>query len=174
MGGVFYVYGDAYVNDEDSILSNNTADFGGAFYLKIANGVKALDLLGSTFSSNKAYYNGGAINIESDTSNVGIAFCEFISNVAYYGMTYSTSDVVQYGGGAIYIGYGNEGVTIHNSIFINNIAAGGMGGAIWSYSTNSDLAVTSSNFSHNSAKQGGAITIFAYHEDASVSESLSL
>ena len=112
------VIGSSFTNN-NALISFDTSTFtpGGA----IAN-YNTLNVIGSTFSDNLAYWVGGAIYNEGKLT---VTSSTFIHNIAKDGGT--DGDSVPCFGGAIY----NKGkLTVTCSNFINNSVNYGFGGAI--------------------------------------------
>jgi len=122
----------------NSTFINNNAFNGGAIF--VGDESKEINITDSNFTTNNAYDNGGAINIEG--SHVTLNNTRFTDNTAAVN------------GGALYMG--GVGVTnrIYSSVFEGNNATG-YGGAIdWRASAGH---IADSNFTNNSADYGGAI-----------------
>ncbi len=141
-------------------FSGNSASNGGAIYNYIAG---PLIITGSTFSSNSASGDGGAIVTGGTLLATGSTFTSNRAN--YGGAIYNNNHVTltikscnfisnraSHLGGAIYKNYGNLGV--YNSNFQSNKASNG--GAI--FKTGGALAVRGNTFTSNaSSGNGGAI-----------------
>lgn len=128
----------------------------------------SVQILNSTFSSNKASSYGGALYI--DGTNLELSGSSFTENSATKGgAIYSTSSVVAenmifnqniatISGGAIHMKH--FGVDISHSQFTYN-RAGSAGGALHFFSTSSSqpISITNSTFTYNEATDyGGAIS----------------
>ena len=147
--GLFSDYGGgAIYNDEgsltvaDSLFTSNqaTAQHGGAVY---QYGTSSQGVISrSTFSSNSAEENGGAINNDGD---LVIEDCTFSGN---------TADDGSLGGGAIRNYSGTLEVT--GSTFTGNQAL--WGGAIYMQSNETDHTVTNSTFTGNKGYLAGDTT----------------
>ncbi|MBK9927905.1 MAG: hypothetical protein IPP66_21745 [Anaerolineales bacterium] len=146
------IYNDYYVGSvsgqsgkmaiTDSIIADNTADYGGGIYTR-ANG-EVVTVINSNFSGNSAVFaNGGGIYSFGTLDVLDSTFTE------------NTADG---DGGAIYNSYEST-LTVMRSTFSGN-SAPGMGGGVYNDAT-SVLNVTNSTFVKNSSGNGGAI--FNYH-----------
>ena len=121
----------------DCNFLNNKGSNGGAIYVHVAGST----ITNCNFENNSAV-SGGAINIYHDDTNIN--GCNFTNNSA------------NGQGGAIYIGWDCNRQTITNCDFTDN-DAGSQGGAI--YADSEGNKVTYSNFTGNSAPNGGAIQL---------------
>ncbi|WP_407379472.1 C1 family peptidase [Methanobrevibacter sp.] len=163
-GGAVYNPGEHYdphLYIDNSTFRGNYAEYGGAIYMTHGT----LTITNSRFEDNVAYNYGGAI-AAGDDSTIIIKNTVFLND-------YSINDA----GGALYFKKGNVNIdgstfnycnatfggavcdlnsytTITNSRF-NHDSAVYSGGSI--YSLYGSLFVSNSNFSFNSAKNGGAI-----------------
>ncbi len=126
-----------FFNNETSINSQGTSDFGGAI-----NAVGKLTINNSRFENNRST-EGGAIKLRQSSAETLITGGNFTKNSALIR-----------DGGAIDQSDGN--LTIDGTIFVQNQSLAGDGGAIY---TNSELTIKgNAEFSDNSAKtNGGAI-----------------
>lgn len=144
-GAIFNNYNDGgIVTVTNSSFDGNSGATGGAISNEYQDGNGALTVINSTFTNNRARNYGGAIYNNANNVVSMVTNCTFIKN--------TSSD---YAGGAI----ANVGtLVVSNSIFMNNTAAQ-VAGAIYSGgSTNTNLTITGSTFTGNSAKyNGGAI-----------------
>jgi predicted outer membrane repeat protein len=111
------------------------------------------------FIDNEALYNGGAIY---STGNLTVNKVNFTNNKV---TTHQGAGSHDYGGGAI-CSLGK--LSVQSSNFVENIAAhndvepngdGGVAGAILVLNTTQDVSITTSNFTKNEGRHGGAITI---------------
>lgn len=147
LGGAIYGK-DAYQIISNNIFKNNTARIGGAvMFNKGKTQYNTMNILGSTFISNSATANGGAVGIYN---NVNISDSVFQSNTAGLG-------------GAVYV-TGSAMSTVTDSTFSNNSVTAGtdssnlhVGGAIYNAGS---LVVSGSTFTGNIANTlaaGGAI-----------------
>lgn len=147
LGGAIYGK-DAYQIISNNIFKNNTARIGGAvMFNKGKTQYNTMNILGSTFISNSATANGGAVGIYN---NVNISDSVFQSNTAELG-------------GAVYV-TGSAMSTVTDSTFSNNSVTAGtdssnpnVGGAIYNAGS---LVVSGSTFTGNIANTlaaGGAI-----------------
>lgn len=131
-GGAIYFYGE--------IKGSGSSRYGGAINSRVVD---------CSFANNMASTFGGAIYIKANDCTV--ADSSFINN-----------SVTQYGGGAIYLeeikDYGLV-CTVVNSSFTNNRAKQSSGGAICFIGVRDTLV--NCNFVNNTAKSGGAVSLFA-------------
>ncbi|AWX32211.1 Ig-like domain repeat protein [Methanosphaera sp. BMS] len=113
----------------------------------------------SVFEDNSALYNGGAIY---STGNLTITKTNFTNNEV---TTHQGAGQKDYGGGAI-CSLGK--LSVQTSNFVENTAAhndvepngdGGVAGAILVLNTTQEVSITTSNFTKNDGRHGGAITI---------------
>lgn len=139
-GGAIHNYQGALTVTGSNFSGNEVIFHGGAIY-----NIGAFTLINSDFTDNTANDCGGAIYNYQSTMTV--KNCNFTNNNA------SSNSV---GGGAI---YNNNVLDVQNCKFINNTATY-CGGAIYN-DLSSDLAVTGSTFTGNTAEWGGAI--FNWH-----------
>lgn len=130
------------LNVNNCIFEGNKAPLGGAAQLCGLN----VNMNNNTFNKNKAFRNGGAINIEAST--VKIDKSKFNTNIA------------NVNGGAIFII--GKNTFVKNSIFIANSAIpdklkldDGLGGAIYVNSTLAEIAHNIFNF--NTARNGSVV-----------------
>ena len=134
------------VQINESYFDHNTASYGGAVY---TGGVGRDNyIINSTFKSNNATINGGAVDW----------------NASYGNVTGSTfEDNHAYNGGAIYVGVHGDAGAIINSTFKDNTAVMKGGAVDWNASSGD---VWNSTFENNNASYGGAIFVGAHsHED---------
>lgn len=123
-----------FFNNETSINSQGTSDFGGAI-----NAVGKLTINNSRFENNRST-EGGAIKLRQSSTETLITGGNFTKNSALIR-----------DGGAIDQSDGN--LTIDGTIFVQNQSLAGDGGAIY---TNSELTIKgNAEFSDNSAKTNG-------------------
>jgi len=163
-GGAIYT---TYItNITDSNFTANKAANGGAIFItpdEFADfaGVEYSDVTinNVTFDANEALYNGGAI-YSNGTLNVNDS--TFTNNKM---TTHQAAGRNDYGGGAI---CAFKELNVNNSVFTENLAAhndveprgdGGVAGAILVLNNSQVVSITSSNFTANSGRHGGAITI---------------
>ncbi|WP_058738266.1 Ig-like domain-containing protein [Methanobrevibacter millerae] len=140
------VYGQGGAIDSDSTgntiinsnFTNNNAFDGGAIHIGSDSG--HTNITNVTFNRNGAYHDGGAINLVA--SGVRLNDTRFYSNTALRN------------GGAVYVGGQGSTNVILDSLFDKN-DAGNRGGAIdWLAQKGN---ITYSNFTRNSAHDGGAL-----------------
>ena len=131
-------------------FKNNSASNGGAIYI----GARGATVTNCEFENNNGSY-GGAINIYHDAAT--ISDCNFTDNNA-------TGS-----GGAIYIANDCNNHKITNCDFENN-HANQTGGALYSDSVGTN--VTYSNFTGNSAPNGGAIQLGSDNNDFDIEHSI--
>ena len=134
-----------------SSFENNGANTGGAIY--VDTGSSQAHILASNFTSNYAYADGGAIGLKADTLIINESI--FKSNTAIGS------------GGAVYVGGIGENNTIHYSVFEDN-QAGNHGGAIdWLAKAGE---IIHSNFTKNSAEYGGAVYLNGVSSKSRISD----
>ncbi len=139
VGGGIYNDGNATVNVNDSVITNNFAVLGGG----LANsGVGTFTVTNSTLSDNTANTAGGALNL----GTLNLINSTLSNNFAGGGGSGN--------GGGINTGAGTLNVT--NSTLSNN-SAEGSGGAIFNSGVSGTVNVTSSTLTGNSADTGGGI-----------------
>ena len=143
------------VVNKSSFTSNSATD-GGAIHASSTSGnAKIID---TTFTDNRAYNNGGAINIQASSTTLNRT--TFTDNRA-------TND-----GGALYVGGTGQMNYIYSSNFNNNVAEYGDGGAInWIASAGHIL---DSNFTFNSAIYGGAVYMGGNSSNSSITRVMFL
>ena len=138
----------------NSIIRNAQANYGGAIY-----STGTVNLQNVTFEANEAVYRGGAIY---STGTLNVNNTTFTYNKM---TTHQGAGSRDYGGGAI-CALGE--LTLNNSVFDSNLAAhndiepngdGGVAGAILILNNTADITIVNSNFTKNSGRHGGAITI---------------
>ncbi|WP_458456535.1 right-handed parallel beta-helix repeat-containing protein, partial [Methanobrevibacter sp.] len=132
-GGAVYVKNDGFYI-EGSNFNENTADNGGAVYCEGSNG----DLYDCVFNNNSAI-NGGAVYLKGEGNYIDTS--QFTDNRADQG-------------GAVFV-EGSEN-SIYESAFNNNSAVDG-GAVYFSYSADSPFIYYDSTFTNNTADYGGAI-----------------
>jgi hypothetical protein len=147
----------------DSAISNNTTSGRGG---GIHNNVATLTLVNSTISDNASASGGGGIWNSSNYygGTVRLLHCVISGNVAETGAGVQNhgslvqddcriSDNISNGdGGGIY----NSGsISLSRNIIVGNVATHGDGGAI--YNWGSDIVLTDSTISANTAESGGGI-----------------
>ncbi|MDO5825544.1 MAG: Ig-like domain repeat protein [Methanosphaera sp.] len=118
-----------------------------------------LTVTNSVFNENKALYRGGAIWTDGTLT---VNSTKFTANEV---TTHQGAGSRDYGGGAI-CAFGE--LTVDTCVFSENIAAhndveprgdGGVAGAILVLNDSEDITIINSNFTKNSGRHGGAITI---------------
>jgi predicted outer membrane repeat protein len=149
-GAIFSDGGRVRVTDNSNFMDNVAGHYtdgggnlGGGIYIK--NG--SLSVIDSTFFSNSAYGDGGAIySLKSGSYSGGGA-------ITIEGTNFVENYALDLGGGIVLV---NEtgGVYLTNSVFEFNKSRDA-GGAL--YSEDSDLSVVYTDFSSNSGHYGGAI-----------------
>lgn len=139
VGGGIYNDGNATVNVNNSVITNNFAVLGGG----LANsGVGTFTVTNSTLSDNTAQTAGGAVNL----GTLNLINSTLNNNSAGGGGSGN--------GGGINTGAGTLNVT--NSTLSNNSAAGS-GGAIFNSGVSGTVNITGSTLTGNSADIGGGI-----------------
>ena len=135
-------------------VKNAQANYGAAIYNE-----GDLTVTNSAFEDNQAVYRGGAIYT---TGILNVNNTTFTNNKM---TTHQGAGSRDYGGGAI-CALGE--LTVNNSVFDSNLAAhndiepngdGGVAGAILILNNTADITIINSNFTKNSGRHGGAITI---------------
>jgi predicted outer membrane repeat protein len=139
LGGTFAMYGGEVVNNSVNSGSSGPSSIGGGIFLSVANLVATIS--GVTFSGNSANTSGGAVYFTNGTS-LQISNCTLQNNTA------------KASGGGVYLAHG--GLIVDHSQFLQNKATNttGTGGAI-ATNTNTNLSVTSSTISGNTAGSSG-------------------
>ncbi len=150
-GGAVYVSAGT-LTVKGCAFENNAAKTGGAIDTKTKTNL-VLTVEDSSFHSNTATTNGGAINL-LDTNKLTLSGSTFTGNTV-------TGAAANKGGGAIYVA--NTSAAITGSVFKNNSAAGtdtSVGGAIVFYALGASkpsCTVSGCSFEGNSAPNGGAL-----------------
>lgn len=164
-GGAIYTRGAKITN---SNFSNNNASEGGALF-SVSDGTVVIN--NTKFTNNTASKYGGAIDVFSGSAIIDNSRFENNSAAVYGGAIYAASTVnvtdsifrknSANQGGAIYSSLNTNGI-IANSTFDQNTATG-KGGALYFDAIsgiqieNSGMEIVNSEFTNNSANQGGAI-----------------
>ena len=147
------IYSQNLVTISHSTLSDNTAiTQGGAIY-------SGSELICEccVFLNNSAA-DGGAVLVNDSSSFIS---CEFNNNTA------------QNFGGAIHITGTDSSTSVLDAIFVNNIAVTLGGGAIYSNSHYSNVSITSSTFTHNTASYCSVLDVDEYyHFNVSITDSV--
>jgi predicted outer membrane repeat protein len=173
MGGALYVCDNSYVYSiSNSTFAYNSADSGGAIYLKILQSLTDCKFIGNEATGG----DGGAMHVEDCFSMTNNVF-EDNSASNYGGGIYASGEVIGHAclfnrnsaksGGAIYSAIIANNARITDSIFTNNKATDGDGGAIYSLndpSGDNDIKseILSCRFEGNTATNcGGAIYLCA-------------
>ena len=141
------IYNDGELSISDSTFRRNSADkYGGA----IDNGDGTVSISDSAFSDNSAGWGGVILNRDG---TVSVSDSTFSGNSA------------EYDGGAIDNG---EELSVSDSIFRDNLAlsGGAIDNGIWG-----ELSISSSTFSHNSAKRFGGAGAIDNSGELSISDS---
>ncbi len=152
-----------FTNGHANTSSQQFADWGGAIY---SNGAYNSHVISDCKFYNNTAYNGGAIYLSSDGSD--IIGCEFEDNnatasggaVFLYGLNDAISDstfkfnMADELGGAVACYSGQQAAEITNSVFIGNAALKN-GGAVSMQKAAGKI--TDSNFTGNTAYNGGAV-----------------
>ena len=179
-GGAVNVERAALITVENSNFSYNTANKGGAInawaHLTIINciffaneGTRggaiahrgfSVILRGSTFTSNVAREDGGALH----ATNVVLVSIQtgFISNTA------------RDKGGTIYI-TGNANMSelrVFQSYFYNSTATGGEGGVIFTDANKASISITESTFTFNSAASCAVVDVESFNHHINISDSV--
>jgi CSLREA domain-containing protein len=110
-GGGIHLSGGAVVVVDASILSSNTATYGGAIHLD--NDTASLTLTNSTIADNHASYLAGGLSVDGGT--VRIVNSTFTGNTAEFGAAIRLED-------------DDAALTLINSTIAGNSASGSMGG----------------------------------------------
>ncbi len=157
----YTLYNQGTLTLNNIILSNNKGSNGSAIYNS-----KYLYIINSLIVNNTATNYGGVIYSTSSGSILYIENSKFINNTAKYGgviyvynttttlnKNYFNNDYSSSMGGVIYSLYST--IIINSSTFINDSSTNNIAGAI--YSKNTNLTITNTNFTNNTAKIGGTI-----------------
>jgi Tol biopolymer transport system component len=115
----------------------------------------------TTFTSNSAYRNGGAV---SNSGSVGITDSRFVNNIILDRLGQGSENGLYYNGGAIYSS-ATDGIgvaAVSESLFDNNRTE--RGGAAYVYLGN--LVIANSTFVNNIATEGGGSAIYHAGMDA--------
>ncbi|WP_407461435.1 Ig-like domain repeat protein [Methanobrevibacter sp.] len=171
LGGAIHMYYSSGTISDSVFINNSAEQSGGAIYTEEIDGAiygiashNYLNITNSTFESNHAKMDGGAINLYG-SANCTISNCNFAHNTADDGGAVDadglmnntvsnckfTENIAGYNGGAIFWISANGSVS--NCNFTDNEAENG--GAIYWYLN--DGSITGSNFINNTANYGGAI-----------------
>ena len=151
-GGFIVSHSSANISMESCQFINNSV--GGAVILKsiIRRESTVLTITGSNFMNNSGC-NGGALKI-TNFEKISVSHSKFGGNQAYEKGGAVTIEINRYGALCF------AKVSFKNCSFWDNIARGG-GGGIFSQSSNcqAEFFLINSTFMHNSAKEGGALSI---------------
>ena len=178
-GGSLALFSTASNLTNSTFINNAANGSGGALILHLSNLV-AYDCM---FSENQARLDGGAIIANrTGTQKVVIVNSTLFNNSAFRGgalaATYTANGLHLNSlifdenqaeqGGAVYIGLRNDYhpmLFVHNCNFSNNHVNSdhGMGGAI-AIESLSELHLNFSNFTHNTAQYGGALSMYRVHQ----------
>ena len=163
-GGAIFISGTPAMEVTNCFFRNNKAYNGGAIY-----GYQVPKLTNTTFNSNRATNDGGAIYAE-EYSSVSAYNCSFEQNRADMqgGAIYMQKAIVDFQnstfnsnrarhGGAIYAVTSRSDVPLANCIFLGNATdeEHGWGGAL--YSQNSRFIFSNCEFVYNVANRGGGV-----------------
>ncbi len=180
-GGAIYYSGSQEVTVINSTFLNNEASHvssqGGAIY-----STSPITLTLCNFISNRAQQQGGAIYSTAHVKCVESSFTH--NSAADGGAIFSRSDTftsncsfnyntaTNYGGG-IHITGTSSSLTVHQSSFTNNRAPALGGGAIYSNSRYSNVSISESIFSYNSASYCSVLDVDEfYHFNVSITDSV--
>ena len=137
---------------ENSNFTGNYARLGGALYVGSDSGNTNID--NAIFTSNRAYEQGGAINLHA--SAVHVDDSKFYNNEAK-------------DGAALYVGGIGTHNLVHESVFESNTATGYGAGIYWIAQAGE---IRGSNFTNNSARYGGGIFFNGRSANTNVTDSI--
>ena len=136
---------------QDTTLSGNSGNHGGAAYIGGFLSNNNSDIQNSQFFNNRANDGGGALYYSSDGTELTIANSTFTGNEVESTATSS--------GGAILISGYSLAISITNSHFMHNDSRVYAGGAIHNFADNSSFTVANTTFISNTANTiGGAFS----------------
>ena len=172
------IYSSSHVIISNCTVSDNTLTAnGGAIHS--ASSVTATK---SYIFGNRAGSRGGAIYSGSELT---CEYCIFLSNSATDGGAVFVNDnssftscefynnTAQNFGGAIHITRTNSSTSVLDGIFVNNTAVTLGGGAIYSNSRYSNVSISSSTFTHNTASYCSVLDVDEYyHFNVSITDSV--
>ena len=162
LGGAIYV-GDSEISWSGSmLLERNSAQYGGALYLEDGVTVKANGP--TTFDSNNALYDGGAIGATDDAGTYyGHSFL-IVNNSMNF-----TNNMCGGNGGAIDFSDIYVFVDVRGKMVFSSNYAASSGGALFASRKEFGLSLTGVIFFNNTAEAGGAVFLSAVgtYEDGS-------
>lgn len=165
IGGAIFVAGTGSINiDNSKFDSNSSTLYDGGAVIQLDGSSSDISINNSTFTSNKAFYQGGAIVSDRKLDVTGSTF---------EGNHTTVETNTGEGGGAIFM-YDQSLATIKNSTFKEN-HSGTFGGAISTRGlikgpgSQTSLSINNSEFTGNYSGKGGAIANAI--KDTSISDS---
>ena len=172
------VYSASSVTATNSYICGNTANqHGGSIYSQ-----NSVTISNSTLCDNIGGTQGGAIYSGSELT---CECCVFLNNYAVDGGALFVNDsssftscefydnTAQNFGGAIHITGTNSSTSVLDGIFVNNTAVTLGGGAIYSNSRFSNVSISSSTFTHNTASYCSVLDVDKYyHFNVSITDNI--
>ena len=179
-GGVLYYLGPETVIITNCVFINNRVNrntqHGGAIY-----STAPLELMNNTFSGNRATGFGGAIYGTSELLSLDNNFVNnsavdggaiYISNTSTVVRSEFTSNTAQNFGGSIHITGTSSSISVLQSSFTNNTALTLGGGVIYTHSRYSNISISASTFTLNSASYCSVLDVDEfYHFNVSITNS---
>jgi len=154
-GGGGAIFNSGHLTVRHSTFTSNYAqDDGGAIYVNVNNSGTSLTVNNSTFENNGAVGDGGAIYMDLDGSETSL----LINNSTFTGNDAGPQ------GGAIHGNGSNWRFEVRGSTFTDNTA--NTGGAIYFYNNPANGTIAHSTFSNNEAQTGGGGAIIARTDPA--------
>ena len=179
-GGVLYYQGYKTVTITNCAFTNNrvtrNTKHGGAIY-----STAPLELTNNTFSGNQATGTGGAIYCTSELLSLDNNFVKnsavdggaiYITSTSTVVRSEFTSNTAQNFGGSIHITGTSSSISVLQSSFTNNTALTLGGGAIYAHSRYSNISISASTFTLNSASYCSVLDVDEfYHFNVSITNS---
>ena len=161
LGGAIYLENSEISWSGSMLLERNSAQYGGALYLKADVTVEANGP--TTFYSNNALYDGGAIGAADDA----VAYFGHSSLIVNNSMNF-TGNTCGGNGGAVDLS--DIDIDVYGKIVFSSNSAESSGGALYASKKEYGHNLTSVIFVNNSAEAGGAVFLSAvgtYEDDGS-------
>ena len=161
-GGIYNNGSRSTTNISDSVISQNTATYGGG----IANHGGTVTVTQSLLQANNAQKGGAIFNgsgmltvnsstLDSNTSGEGAGLFVSVGSAAITGSTISNNQAAIVGGGLL---NGRGTVAVINSTFSGNEAGQGGGGAM--HVSSGTVTMNSSTVATNRARHGGGVYVW--------------
>ena len=151
-GGAIYV-GDSEISWSGSmLLERNSAQYGGALYLE--DGVTVQANGSTTFYSNNALYDGGAIGATDDAGTYSGHSSLIVNNSMNF-----TNNMCGGSGGAV--DFSDIDIDLNGKLVFSSNSAGSSGGALFASRKEYGLTLTGVIFFNNTAEAGGGVFLSA-------------